>query len=564
MVSFLQPGPLTLIAPVHSSQLESAAMSVRVHHRQESNGLRLPPTLAIALLALVAPMLAAQGTPDCFTGSPARPVNALGPSNELIFPRSTAGDLILQPADAPGLAFPSSRDSTGFNGQQLPSVVTGLELFTAVDIEESDSTPYIYVAYTVGFQIWDLSDPSLPSNSALLSQRDGFRGDFHSFEPPGEHSYLKIFDIDALDAPDHQAVIAVPAIEPVGFSLWNVDNKTAPVQIYQDIGKPAESVALGLIDGTVYAFLATTGPSGIDVYDVSRAQALGTCFEDTASGGSLCSPGDPVHLGALARPTSTNRTLHLDLMKRAADGQHYLAYSDGYLFNPLGVEVRRINDPSDPGNLDGDGLDNPILISLLGPRVSGVDLFEHESNSYLAAVHDEGGSTYIDVYDINACLNGTSAACAAPPRIYRREVLDAMVQRPLVSAFHLDLTPMLYVGSWVLCSSPAPVGQPKRDALINLTGLPGAVPQDGSELVVGESYTETVGTETLEIDYWTSYYDGVTPGLSGFSATKAAANGGYLYRAGGTILDIHQWSSPMPSDAIFADGFESGSTSEWQ
>ena len=491
-------------------------------------------------------------------------MDALGPSGELIFPRNAGGEVILQPADPAGLALPSSRDSTGFIGQQIPSVANGLELFTAVDIEVSGSTPYLYVAYTVGFQIWDLSEPTLPNNGALLGQRDGFRDDFHSFEPPGENSYLKIFDIDALDTPNHDAVVAVPAIEPVGLSLWDVEDKNNPVQIYQDIGKPAESVALGLIEGTIYAFLATTAGTGIDVYNVTRAQALGTCFEDTSSEDSICDPFDPVHLGALARPVAVNRTLHVDLMQRSSDGQHYLAYSDGYLFNTLGVEVRRIDDPGDPGNLDGDGLNNPILISILGPRVSGVELFEHANNSYLAAVHDEGSGTYVDVYDINACLDGSTAACSSPPRLYRREILGPTVQRPLVSAFHLDANPMLYVGSRVLCSIPAPVGQAKREALINLRALPGAVRQDGTELVVGESYTETVDATTFEIDYWTSYYDGVTAGLSAFSATRATAHDGHLYRAAGSILDVHGWSGSLVNEAIFASGFESGDLSAWQ
>ena len=491
----------------------------------------------------------------------------LGPGGSMLFPRDLQGNLLLRPTDLSGNLFPSLRDSTGYTGFQLPGAGTGLELFIAVDVELSGPTPYLYAGYNAGFQIWDLADPTLPNNAAMLSYQDGWEGDFQVFQgTPTEFPFVN-WDLDALDAANHRAVVALASATPVGFSLWDVEDKTNPFQIYQDHGRFGESVALANINNNVYAFFPQTTSAGVQVYDVTRAlevaQTSGQCLDETNTPGPLCGgASNPVFLGSLTPFTST-RAFHVDVLHRQADDLHYLAISDANLFNSLGVEIRRINDPADPSNTDGDGLDNPVVASFLGPFVAGVDLFEDSGRTYLAAIQIDGPNTYADIYDLDACLSGTPGACGAPPRVYRRRIHDAF-EHSYVSSLELNGTQMLYVGLHSLCSVPEVVGEAKNEYLINLTGLPNQVPQDGSELIVGDSYSETVGANMRNIDYWTAYYDGVSPGLSAFSPVRAVANGNYLYRAGWSIVDAHEWLGEAPTGQIFSDGFESGSTGAWQ
>lgn len=499
--------------------------------------------LALSMLATASCAFGATGTVGCQDGTPATPAPEFGPAGEMMWPAE------MQPADQGPL--PAWRDSTQYTGQQLPGNMAGygLELFTDLDIEETDGHPYLYMAYNSGWQLWDIGGP-WSANPRRLSYREGWDGKFHRFQILPTEFYFLIWGIDAIDTPDSETLVAVAGTTPVGISIWRAGNKFAPVQIYQDYGRAGRRVATVHINGQSYALLAnsssTTG--GVHVYNMTRALEIGPCFEDTTSANeTYCGGLDPVWRGRILPFAYSNATFLSVLTTKSGD--HYVAFSDANFWSNLGVEVRRINDLADPS------VGTSMITAFLGNMVLDIAFFEHRGRQYLAAIH-VAEATYLDVYDMTGCLVANGCSPGSP--IYRREIAFPSWTR--VSWSVVQDHPMLYLGWGTLCTRPPLVGAPHSEHLINMLHLPD-VPNDGRELIIGGSWIDTASGQPREINYWTSRYDGATAGLSTFGPFVGKFYGSYFYRAAFSVFDVHRWRGQRA--AIFADGFESGSVVGW-
>ncbi len=513
---------------------------------------------------------------SCQTGNPARPVERFrtvpGQGTFDLWPAS------LQPADPIDQPLARERDSTLYNGHQRPGpdsrdvdrdgYLDHLEFYWALDIVEDPTGTYLYMAYNSGFQVWDLSGP-FAAAPRLLSQRDGWRGDFHRFEPPLTEYYFKIWDIAAIDPPGApgETFVALPGQPSVGPTIWDVSRKSEPVQLYQDLGKISLQVAAANVGGRSYALHATT--SGIEVYDMTRAREVGPCFENTATAVNRCGGNaDPVWRGRLG-PWPWGRAQFVDVLEVEVAGRtrHFVAVSDEFIFKPLGVEIREI---TEAGGLPPASV---AVVDGLSPLTSGVDLFTIPGRTggrdrhYLAAVNRSA----LEIYDVTACLAPASAPgdrCAldAAHRVYG-EPLGYLPSSAYLQFSESHGRPFLYQGFHSLCSRPPKVGEGNIEHLLDLSGLATGGPVVD---VRGEAYLDpSHASPRRRIDYWSSYYDQSTGGFSTFAPHEGRFHGAYFYRAAQTVFDVHRWIEPEPpppappSGTIFADGFESGGVAAW-
>ena len=501
------------------------------------------------------------GTVACFDGSPAQPTprfrTVTGQGTFELWPET------FQPADPIGQDLPSDRDSTRYNGFQVPpGQANGLEFFYDLDIVTTETSAHLFMSYNAGFQIWDIGG-ALATHPQMLSQRDGWLGDFHEFDI-ATHFYFKIWDIAAIDPPGEPGatLVALPGEPAVGLSIWDATNKSNPLQLYQDTGKVGLQVSVSNIAGRSYVFYASN--RGVEVYDMTRAREIGPCFEDTSQAGSLCGgAGNPVWRGRL-EPWPWGRAAYLDVLTVETGGEprHFIAVSDEFLFAGLGAEIREITDitqlpPASESRLEG-----------LSDVNAGLDLFTipvrafGDDRHYLATI-DSGT---LAIYDVTACLApasvpGETCAYSAVNRRYSQQLGEL----PSFSYVHFSASqgrPFLYQSFHSLCSRPPAVGEAPIEHLLDLEGLASGGPIVD---VRGEAYDDPNHSgPARRVDYWSSYYDQSTDGLSAVAPHGGQFHGVYFYRGAQTVFDIHRWTGPPPPTAeIFADGFESGTTSAW-
>ena len=424
------------------------------------------------------------GTKGCLNGCPARPAprtrNIPGQGSVKLWPAS------LRPADPAGQALPASRDSTQYTGFELPGAPS-LEFFYDLDIVGSTQGTHLFMSYNAGFQIWDIGG-NRAGKPSKLSQRDGWRGDFHHFQEAPTEFYFLIWDIAAIDPPgaSGSTLVSVAGESPVGLSIWDATNKRSPRQLYQDTGKTGVQVAVANIGGRSYAFFGTSG--GVEVYDMTRARALGPCFENTNTATSFCGgENDPVWRGRL-EPWPWGRARYLDVLTTTAGGQtkHFVAASDALISSNFGAEIREITDvttlpPASASRVTG-----------LSKLVFGVDLFDYRGRHYLAAVNTND----VQVYDVTSCLDSGSGCALSQPKVNLPTSLE--------SAAYLQYSeskgrPFLYKGFHSLCSSPPAPGAPPKEYLLDLSGL---ATGDPVVAVRGGEYADPVTGK--RIDYWSS------------------------------------------------------------
>ena len=531
--------------------------------RLDSRGGRWPQWLVLCagLVAATSGVADEPGTIACFDGSPAQPIEQFrtvaGQGTFEMWPES------FQPAEPIGSALPANRDSTQYNGFQVPpGEANGLEFFYDLDIVATESSAYLFMSYNAGFQIWNIGG-AFAASPQLVSQRDGWLGDFQQFDAPF-HYYFKIWDIAAIDPPGApgDTLVALPGDQAVGFSIWDATNKSNPFQLYQDTGRIGFQVTVANIEGRSYAFYASN--HGVDVYDMSRSREIGPCFETTSSPGSLCGGTDnPVWRGRL-EPWPWGRAAYLDVMAAqiAGETRHFLAVSDEYLFAGLGAEIREITaitqlPPASTSVLEGLSDHNAGLDLFTVPiRASGLERY------YLGTI-DSG---ILEIYDLTACLAPASVpgqACAFSADNHRySQPLGSLPSYAYLQFSESQGRPFLYQGFHSLCSLPPAVGEHDIEHLLDLEGLAGGGP---IVEISGESYNDPnhLGPQR-RISYWSSYYDQATDGSSAFAPHGGRFHGAYFYRGAQTLFDVHRWTGPpIDPSLIFADGFESGTTSAW-
>ncbi|MCP3958665.1 MAG: hypothetical protein GY719_12500 [bacterium] len=523
------------------------------------------PGLAVAALGLCGlvlwspPMAFAgegePGTTACFDGSPAVPVDQFrtisGQGTFELWPQN------FQPADPLATPLPDDRDSTSYEGFERPGLQGGNELFWGIDIVSNSAGSYLFTAYNAGFQIWNIGG-AFQAAPQELSQRDGWVGDFDTFEDPFTEEYFKNWDISAIApvASPGATLVALAGDGPVGPTIWDAADKTDPVQLYQDTGRVGVQVATANIGGRSYAFFALN--NGVHVYDMTRAREIGPCFEATNQATNLCGGNlNPVWRGRV-ESWSWNRAEYVNVLEATVDAQAklFMVVSDGFFdFGPgngLGVELREITDITalpPTSNVVLEGLDN---IS------HGVELFSIVEDGglrryYTGVINTDGqtSSGLLQIYDVTACIDPASVptqACSfsAVNRRYQQQLGD------LPSAVYVHFSesngrPFLYQSHHTLCSLPPASSETNIEHLLDLEGL-----KDGSAIVDvrGEDYLDPNHSgPSRRIDYWSSYYDQSTDGLSAISPHGGLFNGSYFYRVAQTLLDVHQFTGDIPPDA---------------
>ncbi len=482
------------------------------------------------ILAVLTLLLTAAALPatlhgqSCAGVDPARHVPGPPPNHD---PAAPDVDLWLTDIFRPGLTplanrqLPAERDSTGWVSLTFPGFDFGHEIFEGLDV----AGDYLYVAYNAGLSIWDISGANAEDPERILV-RDGWNfstcqsdpdcGPFQAFPPAGEVDFL-VEDIDVLETGGSTVYIAVSGRNPVGISIWRFNTSSQSLApIYQDTTLNSRQVRLVSVDNTrgattIYAL--TSYGNGLAVYDVSQADTIDPCVEET---GSDC---QGVYLGNLGS-VSTGR--YLDVLQRP-NGEILVATTNGNL-GSQGLELWRV-DPASPGSADQlfDGLNN---------RTFGTAMFSYEGNDYLAALERVGSVNVIKIFNINSCVSG-SCSLGAP-------VFDDVSVPPRLSNQYLTYstsngTPFLYYGL------TGGFGGRKVEQLLNLTTL-GRPGQNITEMTDGgPTYFDDCELDNL--GYWAWYYPGNEFGPNNLAPRigKFDSDTNIFYRAAGGILDVHVW-----------------------
>ncbi len=500
---------------------------------RESLSRRMSFLLALLLIAAVWP--AALQAQTCAGTTPARHVPGPPPNHD---PAAPDVDLWLPGVFRPGLTsrpnrrLPDDRDSTAWDSTDATGYSTGFEIFEGLDV----AGDHLYVSYNIGFSIWDISG-AFAERPKRIKVRDGWYfsdcqqdprcGPFLSFPGSSELKFL-VEDIVVLPEPGSDNVdVAVSGKNPVGISLWRFNTATEGLTaVYQDTSRVSRQVRLVSVDGdqgrTVYAFSSFS--TGLAVYDVTRALAIGPCLQTIASD---C-PG--VYLGTVG---SISRGRYVDVMQRPS-GEILVTVSDGdQVGQPLALQLWQVDDPSNPGAaiLLFDGLDELIF---------GTSMFHYEGNDYLAVLErdDTLSLNVIKIFNITACSGGP-CSLGAP-------VFDGLGVPPRVSPQFLTFS--TYKGAPVLYHGfvGGPAGR-KIEQLLDLRSL-GRAGQNIVEVTDGgPTYFDALCRQD-DLGYWAWYYPGNEFGLKNLSPRigKFHPQTNYFYRAAGGVLDIHVWTPPEP------------------
>lgn len=483
----------------------------------------------VGLLIATAASAGGAGTIGCQDGDPAVPVDQFrtisGQGTIELWPEN------LRPADPIGLPLPSERDSTSYNGFQRPGEAGGLEFFYDLDVLENSAGSYLFMAYNSGFQIWNIAG-AFGAAPQLLSQRDGWAGDFHDFEPTTTEFYFLIWDISAIDPVASNATLVALAGDSssVGLTIWDAANKLSPFQLYQDTSRTGIQVATANISGRTYAFVGST--NGIHVYDMTRAREVGPCYENSASATNLCGGNsNPVWRGRL-EPWPWGRARYLDVMQTATET--YLVVSDAFVSNSLGVEIRRMTNASSlPPTSTG-------VVEGLSTLTFGVDLFEYSGRYYVGTTD----LSEVSVYDVSPCIT-SSAGCNF--NNVKGSFDTVQSDFSYVQYSESNGRPFLYKSFHTLCSRPSTTSEGRPEFLLDLSGLAtgGAIVD-----VIGESYQDPNHSSPQRvIDYWSSYYDQSTDGFSTFAPHGGMFHKQYFYRGAQTLFDVHEFLGDVPVTA---------------
>jgi len=472
--------------------------------------LRLPALALCAGLAvfLLAPSgVNAKGCIDTLAGQPTQP------------PSTLWGEL--QPVNV-------ILNATGYNGNQLAD--SRFPQVTSVDIENG----YLFASYWAGFGIWQLQpDPEHPTMT-MVHLLDGWQGAFPLW-PTGNSNETDQF-IYTLDAPaGDDTLLAVGGISPLGLSIWDTTNKSAPVPMYQDaVNKEISQVYAATIGGRAYAFaggaFSGNGEYGLFIYDMTKARELhyNRCVENVSAGIHTC-PG--VYLGKIG--TGNDKTQYVDGIRFG--NKSFIVISPGSSSSHF-LKIFDVSDPAHPAQV----VAGYTALSL-STFTSGVALWQQNNSAYLG-VRFEGN---LQVFDVTNCLTN---GCSAFPAPLVTKALDPLVVSDnwkTVVGSKAGATPMLFLGNHDLCHTGDSYNH--SEYIFDMTNP--AQPRD-----ITPAMTATYQGET--VDYWSYYYSDLVKGF-GFTAPRGgkfytAPNGNaYLYRADLTLFDIHRWTGGGAPGAFF-------------
>ncbi|MCG8458046.1 MAG: hypothetical protein MI919_17350 [Holophagales bacterium] len=452
------------------------------------------------------------------------------------------------PTDPVGVAFPANRDSTDYDTTFQPSFLTGFELFTDTDVYGDR----LFVAYNSGFSVWDIAG-ARAGNPRFLNVREGWVSNHflnwsNNVEESAFIEEISVLPLGGPGDPDENLVlIALAARDPVGFSAWIFDRSNNDLQqIYQVNDNHSFQVRLiEHTDGRFYAF--SSRPDGIKVYDLTRARQIGTCFDDKITPVDECPGVDKGRVGGM----TTGR--YLDVWQRPANGAIFVSASDGVFGTAVGVELHRVDDPSNPAAATR-------LLGGLSSRTFGTALFDRGDQIYLAAIERLGNvDNVISFFNVSGCVDG--GACSFAQALGEIDLLNFSAAQYLSFSTSAG-RPFLYYGGAL-----QNLAQPVVELLLDLSSIHPSVPgQDFAAMEItagGPTYFDACNGQ--DVGYWGWYYPKNQFGLKNLSPRRGTFGGEYFYRAAYGVLDVHRFdpSQLEPVIEIFADGFESGTACAW-
>jgi PKD repeat protein len=477
--------------------------------------LHLPALLAGVSLALSSLVVALPAQAQCIGGSPAFGVDD-----------SLWGSL--QPTDVGQI--PDPRDSTNYHGQTRPD--SRYPLFSDIDVEGG----YAYLSYSSGFQVWNITGAANQANPQLAGAQDGWMGGFcptgcsagpepDGWVPGNSETRELVFSVNVPDGNGNLAVTG--GISPVGVTIWNTTNKSAPKAIYSDGARTSYQVFSAQIGPTSYAFAAAEQTGiGVHVYNMSTAAQNfpNGCAEDTSSGQINC-PG--VYQGRIGgnQPAS-----YVTGLKTGA--RQLIAFSSGVPVR--GVEIYDVSNPQIPINLkQGGGR------YLSGDIVYGLAMWEQGSSQYLAATRVVGAQSKLSIYNISSCINGGCSTLPGP--LWTSPALAGSSSRYFVTYSKDGSTPFLFLGLEDQCSPGL-----HREYLLDVSN-PSSPDEIGTEVPPVNWPNAGGNPNPYPIDYWSWYYSKSPTGFSLVMPRVARFKDGFLYRAAWTIFDVHRRGSLTPT-----------------
>jgi PKD repeat protein len=392
-------------------------------------------------------------------------------------------------------------DATRWTGSQLPN--SSFPISTSVDIENG----WVFHSFYGGFSIWDArTNPAAPARVALIG---GFEGGFPGWPRVGEFTQV-VFYIDAPEGNDNLAAIA--AISPLGVTIWDTSNKTAPRELYQDTSKFSYQVYAARIGGRDYAFAADfQADQGLHVYDMTAAKGLAS--SPCVQGSGAC-PG--VYLGRIGAKEPTKYVAGL-----AVGNRHFVVKSGGDS-SGTGISIWEVTNPQQPSRVVEDFRGFAQFGS-----THGVAMWSQDGHHYLAA-RQKGDAK---IFDVTSCL---TTGCSG---LQNLEIWSKAIKPYPESLYWLSTTfsrsgntPFVYFGNHDTCRQGEEAFQTEYLFNVSTPAAPTDVTPPGKVVDQGES-----------VDYWSWYYSDTVRGYAHFGPRVAKFNGPYLYRAAATIFDIHQW-----------------------
>lgn len=411
--------------------------------------------------------------------------------------------------------LPLERDTTSFN--EFKESYYNRNWFYGVDIENG----YVLMGLAHGIGIWDARTD--PVNPAFVVAKRYTPGQAFPYLPAGEASKIVFGGIDAPAGVD--TVAALAGYNGAGMLVLDLSDKTQPRAAYQNTEKSSESVYAAKIGGTNYAFMASYQPSGFYVYNLDRAVAGGSCFEEAISPATAQCPGVMV---ARVNTAGTPYYVH--------GAGNYVVVSFG---SGGGFEIYDMSNPASP-QLKLSGL------RTTGKRsVQGVALWNQGSSYYLAARLDASASLphQTAIYDVS-CITGT---CAGLGGALRTLPLDTRSTAQYITFSRSGSTPFLYIGGDHSCTG---ADGEQREWLLDVSN-----PSQPTDITPQGSIPQTgvYGGQTLNktVNYWSWYYRGSPTGFNLMSPRAGKFNGDYFYRAARSIFDVHKRAGSSPPAADF-------------
>jgi hypothetical protein len=452
-------------------------------------GLVAAAAVLLTLGALLPARLAAKGCAESLLGQPLQP------------PSNLWGDV--QPQSV-------LLDATNWTGSQLANMQYPISM--AVDIENG----WIFHAFYGGLSIWDARTD--PANPARVVRLGGWEGQIPNWGRGGEFNTPVI----AIDAPAGvDTIMALGGYPTIGLTIWDTTTKSMPRQLYQDYGdKFTWQVYAARIAGRDYVFAASFTPGGdqgVFVYDMTTARNYTACYENRSSGQVNC-PG--VYLAEMD-PAYTKYVSGLQ-----AGSRHFLVTSGGDT-SSTGIKIWDISSPTAPilvvQDFQGFGT---------WGATHGVAMWTNAGRHYLAARRSQGSTESGYIFDITTCLT-TGCANLQSLQLWQSPQLKPFPdsQNWLSStASHSGSVPFVHFGHFDPCRDAwqAPL---RSEYLYNVSNP--AQPVDVSP-------TATTVHEGITVDYWSWYYSDFFRGFAHFYPRMAKFHGEYLYRAAGTIFDVHK------------------------